>query len=158
MPSDTILSLASSGTTVTKAVANNPTEEIANIAHKLYSDKRALGAGATRKESKKSKGHGDYTHDDLDRAAKCGKFPYRPSDLFLKASTLLVVDLLRRDRRPDILRCFGHPRARSIVRDGVSSFTGVVGHHSPFNRLSVHNVSVFVNLGADLHIQESRTS
>jgi hypothetical protein len=56
----------------------------------LFSDKHTAGARAAKKELKKAKGHDDYTHDDLDRAAKCGKFPYRPSDLFLKASKSLA--------------------------------------------------------------------
>ncbi|KAF8573891.1 hypothetical protein K439DRAFT_1373981, partial [Ramaria rubella] len=38
----------------------------------------------------------DYTQEDLDRAAKCGRFPYRPSDLFLKMYSD-VLDTLERD-------------------------------------------------------------
>lgn len=85
MPSDIIFELTHCKETLTQAVANNPQEEITTLARKLYADK-LIGGSAAKRRIGNPKFHEDYTQEDLDRAAKCGKFPYRPSDLFLKAS------------------------------------------------------------------------
>lgn len=90
MPSDILLELANSNDTLTEAVSNNPQEEITTLARKLYADKLVGGSSAARRNLGKAKKHEDYTQEDLDRAAKCGKFPYRPSNLFLKVSRTLV--------------------------------------------------------------------
>jgi hypothetical protein len=86
MPSDIILELTNSTDTLTKAVSNNPHDEITSLAQKLYAKQVTAGGSAAKKKLGRSKTHEDYTLEDLDRAAKCGKFPYRPSDLFLKVS------------------------------------------------------------------------
>ncbi|KAF8515685.1 hypothetical protein BU17DRAFT_76795 [Hysterangium stoloniferum] len=78
MPSDAILQLVNNGKTLTKAVASSPEEHISKLAEKLYS-----GIHAGGKTAKKAKQAEDYTQEHLDRVAKCGRFPYRPSDLFL---------------------------------------------------------------------------
>lgn len=71
-----------SGKTVTAAMEKDPTKRIDDVAHEVFPEKART---ATR--SKKPKTHDEYTKEDLDRAAQSGKFPYRPSDLFLKASS-----------------------------------------------------------------------
>lgn len=85
MPSETILNLATAKDTVTKAVSENPTEEITKVARRLFPDHSTGKIHSKR---------GDvYTSEDLDRAEKCGRFPYRPSDLFLKASITSIYTL-----------------------------------------------------------------
>ncbi|KAF7800300.1 hypothetical protein EIP86_011548 [Pleurotus ostreatoroseus] len=80
MPSDPIFNLVQTGKTVTAALEQNPKQVIADVAKQVFPDR--LRTGATR--SSKPRTHDQYTKEDLDRAALCGKFPYRPSDLFLK--------------------------------------------------------------------------
>jgi hypothetical protein len=110
MSSDIIFELTHCEATLTQAVANNPQEEITKLARKLYADKLIAGSNAARRNIGTPKFHEDYTQEDLDRAAKCGQFPNRPSDLFLKASRtpatykgLLFIGII------DVLRCLGYP-------------------------------------------------
>lgn len=79
MPSDAIYQLVTSGKTVTAALEADPTKAIDQIAQQVFPEKPQ-----TAKKSRKVRMHDEYTKEDLDRAAECGKFPYRPSDLFLK--------------------------------------------------------------------------
>jgi hypothetical protein len=78
MPSDYIFQLFSSDETVASQLALNPDQEVDNVVKKL------------KQSWPKSDKSNNRSHDDneLDRAAKCGKFPYRPSDLFLKVCTM----------------------------------------------------------------------
>ena len=64
------------------------------LAHQLHAKKLISGASTMKNKIGGAKNHEDYTQDDLDHAAKCGKFPYRPSDLLLKASQTLDVRFL----------------------------------------------------------------
>lgn len=87
MPSDAILALVTSGKTVTAALAQslsqnpNSTESIADVARRVFPEKPET---SVKSKSRKVRTHGEYTQEDLDRAERCGRFPYRPSDLFLK--------------------------------------------------------------------------
>jgi hypothetical protein len=78
MPSDAIYQLITANTSVTAATEEYPTARILDIAHWTFTQKpRVL------KRPRKFRSHDEFTKEDLDRAVQCGKFPYRPSDLFL---------------------------------------------------------------------------
>ncbi|KAI0061253.1 hypothetical protein BV25DRAFT_770703 [Artomyces pyxidatus] len=77
MPSDNVLQLCNSTETVTAALAAHPDQAVSKIVKDLFKKK-----GAAVKQQ--STADGKESTDELDRAAQCGKFPYRPSDLFLK--------------------------------------------------------------------------
>lgn len=79
MSSQAIYDLATSGKTVTAAMEDNPAQAVADASAKVFPDKPQ-----TAKRSKKLRLHDEYTQELLNRASQCGKFPYRPSDLFLK--------------------------------------------------------------------------
>lgn len=79
MSSQAIYDLTTSGKTVTAAMEDDPAQVVADASAKVFPDKPQ-----TAKRSKKLRLHDEYTQELLDRAAQCGKFPYRPSDLFLK--------------------------------------------------------------------------
>lgn len=90
-------------------------------------------------------GRGDPTKEDLDRAEKCGKFPYRPSDLFLKvclrARRRLPPNYKRADFRlitlPDVLRCIAVSGARPTLRHVCTSAYRDIWSHSFIYRLCV---------------------
>ena len=92
----------------------DPTQAPAEVARKVFPEK-----ARTSTKSSKVRLHDDYTQEDLDRAAQCGKFPNRPSDLFLRVCRRCNMIYAQRmsdcafTRAPDVLRRFGYPRARS---------------------------------------------
>ncbi|EIN06967.1 hypothetical protein PUNSTDRAFT_135667 [Punctularia strigosozonata HHB-11173 SS5] len=95
MPSDAILALATGPDTVTSVLARDPTRDIDKVAEQLFPPK--VVGGKHSKEAKRAlKGHEDYSDLDLARAEKCGKFPYKPSELFLKIYSD-VLDTLERN-------------------------------------------------------------
>jgi hypothetical protein len=75
MPSQRALQLTNSSETVTKALAEKPTRPVASLAKGLF--KNVKGTVEVGKEE-----------SELDKAARCGKFPERPSDLFLKVCAM----------------------------------------------------------------------
>ena len=79
MPSDATYQLVTSGKSVTAAMEQDPTQAVTEVAYQVFPEKAraSIRSGDLRT-------HNEYTQEDLDRAAECGKFPYRPSDLFLK--------------------------------------------------------------------------
>lgn len=83
MPSDQVYQLATSQKTVSgalkEALATDPKARILDVAYKVFPEKPET---ATR--SKHLRTHDEFTAEELDIAEKCGRFPYRPSDLFLK--------------------------------------------------------------------------
>jgi len=83
MPSDTIVALATGSETVTSTLAKNPNQDIDVVAERLFLKKLVDGEAVRRA----LKGHPDYPPEDLARAERCGKFPLKPSDLFLKVGT-----------------------------------------------------------------------
>ena len=83
MPSDTIVALATGGETVTSILAKNPNQDIDAVAKRLF-PKTLVSRGHGETVRQALKGHPDYSPEDLARAERCGKFPLKPSDLFLK--------------------------------------------------------------------------
>ncbi|EKM54954.1 uncharacterized protein PHACADRAFT_255202 [Phanerochaete carnosa HHB-10118-sp] len=83
MPSEQVFQLATAHKTVngavTEALATDPKARILDIAYKVFPEKPE-----TSSRSKKLRIHDDFTKEELDAVEKCGQFPYRPSDLFLK--------------------------------------------------------------------------
>ena len=79
MPSEVIYQLATTDKTVTAAMEKDPTARILDVAYKVFPEKLQ-----TAKRSRKLRTSEEFTQEDLDRAEQCGRFPYRPSDLFLK--------------------------------------------------------------------------
>ncbi|KIJ47284.1 hypothetical protein M422DRAFT_118388, partial [Sphaerobolus stellatus SS14] len=96
MPSEAIFKLTNSDQTLTKAVAENPDKRIHSLISHLFKDAHGAGSKAAKKEIGKERRREDYTREDLDRAAQCGKFPSKPSDLFLMIYCD-VLDTLERD-------------------------------------------------------------
>jgi len=86
---DTVYALCHAPDTVTSEVAQAPvTLAPGKVAEKLYSkhNVEVLAKGHGHKTIASVSG-GPLKEEDLDYAAECGKFPTRPSDLFLKVST-----------------------------------------------------------------------
>jgi hypothetical protein len=87
MPSDTLVALATGGETVTSILAENPNQDIDTLAERLFPKKPVKG-GHEEAVRRALKGHPDYSPEDLARAERCGQFPLKPSDLFLKVGVL----------------------------------------------------------------------
>lgn len=83
MPSDTIVALATGAETVTSILAKNPNQDIDVVAERLF-PKKLVGGRHGEAVQRVLKGHPDYPPEDLARTERCGKFPLKPSDLFLK--------------------------------------------------------------------------
>jgi hypothetical protein len=83
MPSDALIALATGGETITSILAKNPNQDIDTVAGRLFSKKRVSG-GHGEAVRRALKAHPDYSPEDLARAERCGQFPLKPSDLFLK--------------------------------------------------------------------------
>lgn len=86
MPFDATYKLIASGQTVTAVVEQDLTQAIDDIAHKIFPQDPETSYRSSRLRT-----YDGYTQEDLDRTAQCGKFPYRPSDLFLKASSVSIL-------------------------------------------------------------------
>lgn len=85
MPSQHVIDLCSLSDTVTKALANSPNQEVSKIALNLYTGGSALTTlGSRFKSTSLQDKNESEVKELLDQVAKCGKFPHRPSDLFLK--------------------------------------------------------------------------
>ncbi|GJJ09337.1 hypothetical protein Clacol_003559 [Clathrus columnatus] len=78
MVSQTIIDIIQSGRTLTHEVADNPKERIGKLAEKMFADIQL-----DSKKERVYRSRQDYSEEDLEQAFQCGKFPYRPSDLFL---------------------------------------------------------------------------
>lgn len=90
MPPQTIYDLFLGGRTLTHEVADNPNERILKLAEKLFAS-----VSLDTKQVKEYRTSEDYSKEDLDRAFQCGKFPYRPSDLFLMVPLTCAYDRCR---------------------------------------------------------------
>jgi hypothetical protein len=80
MPSDHVVALCNdTERTIIRALEKDPRRAPLDVAKELFSKAR-------RPRSIESHFKKQYAHTpaDLDLAEKCGRFPYRPSDLFLK--------------------------------------------------------------------------
>lgn len=84
--SDELIELCNHDYTIASTLAKNPSTSVASIWQSLYPKPFVFKRLVNRFLIKHDlyHGRGDPTKEDLDRAEKCGKFPYRPSDLFLK--------------------------------------------------------------------------
>lgn len=81
MPSQRIIQLCTGSDTVTSTLAGNPEHDVASIAKRLFKTRSVDG-----KEHEETPVSRDS--DPMGDVLKCGKFPYRPSDLFLKVRGL----------------------------------------------------------------------
>jgi hypothetical protein len=82
MPSEELLGLCTHAQTVASALERDPTAGAGAVASQLFPRIKSGRAPAPLKRAPE-----DYTIADLDRAAECGKFGRRPSDLFLQVCT-----------------------------------------------------------------------
>ncbi|KAI0050745.1 hypothetical protein FA95DRAFT_1535710 [Auriscalpium vulgare] len=78
MPSDHVLQLCASSETVTAALAKQPNQPVSKIVKELF----GKGGAAVKEHTTATKD--DHHADDLQKAERCGKFPSKPSELFLK--------------------------------------------------------------------------
>jgi hypothetical protein len=89
MPSHHVVELCSSSDTVTKSLAESSDQEVCKLPAKLFKKSHGGVLASLGSRFKSKNGDGDRNGEKeekerLDLAEKCGKFPYRPSDLFLK--------------------------------------------------------------------------
>lgn len=84
--SDNVVELCNHDYTIASTLHKKPSSSVHAIWESLYPKPFVLKRLVNRFTIKHDlyHGRGDPTKEDLDRAEKCGKFPYRPSDLFLK--------------------------------------------------------------------------
>ena len=95
--SDKVYKLIQGKETVTSALAASPTVTVDSIAERLYKN--------VKHDSSKAKvGERKLTPADLDRAAECGKFTSRPSDLFLQVPCVFSLHWSSAHDRTDICR------------------------------------------------------
>lgn len=97
--SDDVVALCTSKETIASALAKaNANASIHSICETLYPKPFVLKRLVNRFTIKHDlyHGRGDPTKEDLDRAEQCGKFPYRPSDLFLKVRAVPYTHCCRR--------------------------------------------------------------
>ena len=82
--SDQIYDLCHSSGTVALALAESPTSSVESVAEKLYKNVK-------KEKLKATVGQPALTASDLERAAECGTFTSRPSDLFLSVRRLSFI-------------------------------------------------------------------
>lgn len=91
MPSDNVIRLCATEETIANELAKDPAVAVSKVVEKLHKHLKSISSKAEKKIDS------DNESDRLERAAKCGRFPNKPSDLFLKV-------------------CFGNPFAyRNIL-------------------------------------------
>ncbi|VDC06870.1 unnamed protein product [Peniophora sp. CBMAI 1063] len=79
MPSQRVMELCNADETVTRAQAERPTTPV------KHTRKRLFGSGKPGAKAEQAKEKGEEKEEDVLRSAeRCGKFPYTPSELFLK--------------------------------------------------------------------------
>jgi hypothetical protein len=93
MPSDTIVALATGNESVSSVLAKNPNQDIDALAERLF-PKKLISGHHGQAVRRAIKGHSEYPPDDLARAERCGKFPLKPSDIFLKVDILATTHSL----------------------------------------------------------------
>jgi hypothetical protein len=131
MPSEQLMNLCTSTETITRALEKEPSLTPGEAAAKLFPKaSHPLGVAL-----RKSRSHEEYTVADLDAAEKCGKFPYRPSDLFLKVWMLvkiLVMDcplsncMHHLQIYSDILNTLEHNSLNGMVSPSLLGSSGVI--------------------------------
>ncbi|KIM79061.1 hypothetical protein PILCRDRAFT_823914 [Piloderma croceum F 1598] len=104
--SDRVYDLIHRRETVTSALAASPTATVESIAEELYKNFKC--------DSSKAKvGERKLTPADMDRAAQCGKFTSRPSDLFLQIYA-------------EVLHTLEHDPMANLVSPPLIASTGVI--------------------------------
>lgn len=80
MTTDHLIELCQTSTTIAEELAKDPTQTVDHVVKTLKKEWKEKG------HSKQGKGN---EAERLERALKCGKFPGRPSDLFLSVRYFL---------------------------------------------------------------------
>lgn len=95
--SDNLIELCNHEETIASGLRKKPRSSVHAIWEALYPKPFVLKRLVNRFTIKHDlyHGRGDPTKEDLDRAERCGKFPYRPSDLFLKIFSDVLLCLER---------------------------------------------------------------
>ncbi|KAL7009091.1 hypothetical protein EMMF5_001288 [Cystobasidiomycetes sp. EMM_F5] len=95
--SEHLVKLCQSPDTIASELARNPTSTVHSVWKARWPKPFVLKRFVNRWTVKHDlwHGRGDPTTEDLDRAEQCGKFPYRPSDLFLKIFSDVLLCLER---------------------------------------------------------------
>ena len=87
MASEHLRELCTTAPSIASELAKNDTEAIDKVIKRLIKEWKE---GASRKAQKENDKVDDA--ERMERALACGKFPYRPSDLFLKVCLLLLYE------------------------------------------------------------------
>ncbi|THG95023.1 hypothetical protein EW145_g8036 [Phellinidium pouzarii] len=82
MDSSYILNLCSSTQSIAAELAKDPSQEVLKVVKRLR--KQCIQVSSKARSSVENGKGSRGERDRLDRSAECGKFPARPSDLFLK--------------------------------------------------------------------------
>jgi hypothetical protein len=85
MVSRHVLELCTSPTTVISELAKRPDQSVSRVAKQLFKNH-----GATIKKLTDASPAEDE-EDELDTVTRCGKFPHRPSDLFLQVPYCCII-------------------------------------------------------------------
>jgi hypothetical protein len=85
MVSQHVLDLCTSSTTLISELAKNPDRPVSRVAKKLFKNHGARFKQLTDASPAENE------EDELDIVARCGSFPHRPSDLFLRVSYCRVI-------------------------------------------------------------------
>lgn len=150
MPSPKVIALCQSGETLTGALAAAPTKEISQLAKQLYKTGH-LKKLANSVSSKTIEKDPTPTKEDLDAAEKCGRFPYRPSDLFLK----IYHDALQCLERDPFVGCCSPSLLGSsgvIPVSIISIIPDIMRHYANVIRTAEHEVFIATNF-----LQKSRS-
>lgn len=148
MISETVFNLTHGNDTITSVVAANPERAPGAVAVELFKTSvkesssgflRALKTSIGLKDQTRVAAHIDPTPDDLDRAAQCGRFPVRPSALFLKVIWLEMAALQGADlySHLDLSQCTTDIGGRSDGGGRLPTFDGFIWRRTSHYRLSV---------------------
>lgn len=132
--SDSVVALCSNKRTIASTLHEKPSSSVHAIWESLYPKPFVLKRLVNRFTIKHDlyHGRGDPTKEDLDRAEKCGKFPYRPSDLFLKVrfkrslhpSSLLIH--IQEQIFSDVLLCLERDPLSDMCAPSLIGTSGVI--------------------------------
>lgn len=139
--SDDIIALCNQDATIANTLAKAPTTPCHTVHEQLYRKPFVLKRLVNRFMIKHDLyyGRGDPTQEDLDRAEKCGTFPYRPSNLFLKVSAAALEAIYGPASLPRIewgeasgpfARIRRLPAIRGIIADANEDLHWPCGHRS----------------------------
>ncbi|KZV86857.1 hypothetical protein EXIGLDRAFT_801528 [Exidia glandulosa HHB12029] len=154
MPSPKVIALCQSPETLTAALAANPTKEIGQLAKQLYVKTGALKKLSNSVSSKPIEKDPEPTPEDLDAAEQCGRFPYRPSDLFLKVRAIFHDCLKCLERDPFVGCCSPALLGSSgvIPVSVISIIPDIMRHYANVIRSAENEVFIATNF-----LQKSRS-